>query len=199
MSIIEILTTVLDSLTIITKARDTIQEIIPGADDDLKEKFHWINCSLKNATQFNYTVVENYFDSGRYWKAPEGDKAFSSTTFSCCNGDGAITGVTGGTAFSLWLDSRQSFDFAVGWTDPLMGSIKAGVVESAKAKAGYDAATREGGYIQSKNQYMGKDEKGNPAKFYIRVSASPGKDPMAFVVQQVPYTDDDEDSTVEKQ
>ncbi|KAG1883433.1 hypothetical protein F4604DRAFT_1738366 [Suillus subluteus] len=190
--IIEILSIILDPLTMLKKTIDTVQEIIPGADDDLKEKFHWINCSLKNITQFNYTVVDNYFSSGRYWKAPEGDKAFSSVTFSCCNGDGAITGATGGTAFNLWLDSQQSFDFAVGWTDPLVGSMKAGVVESAVAEAGYDAATREGGHIQSKNLYVGKDEKGNPSKFYIRVSASPGKDPMSFVVQQVPYVAEDD-------
>ncbi|KAG2132144.1 uncharacterized protein EDB93DRAFT_1094042, partial [Suillus bovinus] len=158
----------------------TIREIIPCADDDLKEKFHWINCSLKNATQFNYTIVGSYFSSGRYWKAPEG-----GTPFSCCNGDGAITGTTGGTVFNLWLDSEQSFNFA-GWTDPLIGSMKAGVVESADAEASYNAASREGGHIWSKNLYMEKDEKGNTSKFYIEVSALPGKDPMLFVVQQVP-------------
>ncbi|KAG2109956.1 uncharacterized protein F5147DRAFT_836497 [Suillus discolor] len=141
--IIEILAIIVDSATLLKKTIDTIQEIIPGADDDLKEKFHWINCSLKNATQFHYSV-----------KAPGGDGPFSSTTFSCCNGDGAVTGATGGIAFSLWLDSKHSFDFAVGWTDPLLGSMKAGVVESAVAEAGYNAASREGGHIRSKSSYM---------------------------------------------
>ncbi|KAG2065929.1 hypothetical protein BDR04DRAFT_1107731 [Suillus decipiens] len=188
---VNILTTILDPLTVLTRTIDTVQEIIPGADDDLKAKFRWINCSLKNITQFNYTVVDNYLSSGRYWKPPAGDKGFSSATFSCCNGEGAISGATGGTAFSLWLDSQQSFDFAVGWSDPLVGSLKAGVVESATAEAGYEAVTREGGHIQSKNLFAGKDENGKPAKFYIQVSASPGKDPMSFVVQQVPYTEDE--------
>ncbi|KAG1742168.1 hypothetical protein EDB19DRAFT_1702642 [Suillus lakei] len=185
--IVEILTTIVDLPTMLKKTIDTIQEIIPGADDELVKKFHWINCSLKNATQFNYTVVDTHFSSGRYWKAPEGGNEFSSMMFSCCNGDGAITGATGGTAFNLWLDSKQSFDFAVGWTDPLVGSMKAGVVQSTDAEVGYQAASREGGIIKSKNIYEGKDKEGNPAKFYIQVSASPGKDPMSFVVQQVLY------------
>ncbi|KAG1861450.1 hypothetical protein C8R48DRAFT_657658 [Suillus tomentosus] len=198
--IIEILTIIIDAATLSKKVIDTLQEVVPGASDDLKEKFHWINCSLKNATQFHYSVVDTYFDSGRYWKAPGGDGPFTSTTFSCCNGDGAVTGVTGGTAFTLWLDSKHSFDFAVGWTDPILGSMKAGVVESAVAEDGYNAATREGGHIQSKNRYKGKDEKGVPTEFYIRISASPGKDPMSFVVQQVPVGDEknDEDSTGEE-
>ncbi|KAG2154311.1 uncharacterized protein EDB93DRAFT_1248510 [Suillus bovinus] len=151
--IVEILSIVLDPLIMFKKTIDTIQEIIPGADNDLKEKFHWINCSLKNATQFNYMIVGSYFSSGCYWKAPEGGTPFSSTMFSCCNGDGAITGMTGGTAFNLWLDSEQSFKLRsreAGWT-----------------LLSYDAACREGGHIRSKNLYMGKDEKGNTSKFYI--------------------------------
>ncbi|KAG1861451.1 hypothetical protein C8R48DRAFT_711519 [Suillus tomentosus] len=188
-TIVQLSNTIVAPLTVSEKTTNTIQESVPEANNDLKEKSRWINCSFKNATQFNYTVVNSYFSSGRYWKAPEGNGPFSSMSFSCCNGDNAMTGVSGGTAFNMWLDSKQSFDFAVGWTNPLVGTIKAGVVESANPEAGYEAATSEGGHIRSKNFYLGKDEKGNTTKFYIQVSASPGNDPMSFVVQQVATED----------
>lgn len=94
---------------------------------------------------------------------------------------------------SISVKSEQNnllFVYSVqGWTNPLFGSIKAGVVESANPEAGYEAAHREGGHIRSKNFYIGKDEKGNTTKFYIQVSASPGNDPMSFVVQQVAAED----------
>ena len=63
--------------------------------------------------------------------------------------------------------------------------MKAGVVESSKAKDGYEKAASEGGSITSQYVFEGKDKDGNPAKFRIHVSAAPGPQTL-YVVKQVP-------------
>jgi len=185
-SIIDIGTTILKAPELLPKLQQALTDIIPGAEDDLKDKLRWIQCCVKNLTQFKLLVLESYFDSGGYWAAPkpEKDSEFTQVVFSGSNGNGP-TGVTGGTAFRLSLDTKTFFDFAVGWTMPLIGSNKAGVVESSKAKDGYDIATPGGNYIQSKNSFKGKDKDGKDAQFAFFISASPGKDPMVVMVDQV--------------
>ena len=81
---------------------------------DLKEKYRWIQCTLKNATQFDIVLTDTYFDSGRYWTAPASLGAFSQMTWSACNQDGSMfTGATGGTAFRLSLDGEHQFDISL--------------------------------------------------------------------------------------
>ena len=72
-----------------------------------------------------------------------------------------------------------------GWTNPLIGSYKAGVVESSNPKDGCDATNDNGGSLQSKYIFEGKGKDGKPAKFRIHVSASPSLKPQ-FVVTQIP-------------
>jgi hypothetical protein len=71
-----------------------------------------------------------------------------------------------------------------GWTNPLLGSYKAGAVESSNPKDGYDAADDRAGYLQSKYIFEGKDKDGKPANFQIHISSSPSQKPE-FVVTQV--------------
>jgi hypothetical protein len=71
-----------------------------------------------------------------------------------------------------------------GWSNPELGSLKAGVVPSSSAEDGYNAVSSTGGAIQSSNIYSGKDKDGNVIKFQVHVSAAPGKD-MMYVVNQV--------------
>ena len=88
--------------------------LIPDAPKDLKDKFRWLQCTIKNETQFDLLLQGTYFDSGRYWDAPGGFGQFEQHVFTCCNGDHTIlTGATGGTAFSLSLDENHKFDIAL--------------------------------------------------------------------------------------
>jgi hypothetical protein len=79
----------------------------------------------------------------------------------------------------------HQFRCAQGWTNPLAGSYKAGVVQSSNPKDGYDAADDDGGYIQSKNIFEGKDMYGKPVQFRIHISAAPSQKPQ-YIVSQVP-------------
>ncbi|KAF8803230.1 hypothetical protein BYT27DRAFT_7340934 [Phlegmacium glaucopus] len=161
-----------------------IGTIIAGIE--LAKKIKELQCTLKNETQFQVLLQETYFNSGRYWDAPGTFRPFDQLVYSCCNDDNAPTGVAGGTAFRLSLDDRTYFDFALGWTNPLFGSYKAGVVASGSAKDAYDQSDDDGGSLISKDIFEGKDKDGNTAKFHI--SAAPNQRPQ-FVVVQVPVSE----------
>ena len=86
----------------------------PPPPSDLTEKSRWMLIIVKNQTQFD--IIPNgppYFDSGRYWSNPQAIERFSQMYFGVCNRDAAVAGATGGTPFTLRLDSGQSYDFAV--------------------------------------------------------------------------------------
>jgi hypothetical protein len=86
----------------------------PPPADALREKTRWLQCTLKNQTQFNILLLNTYFDSGRYWDAPGGARTFTQDVFSVCNGDNSVfTGVSGGTAYRIALDNNTQFDFAI--------------------------------------------------------------------------------------
>ena len=87
--------------------------IIPSAPKELTKKHSWLQCSLKNETQFKVLLLETYSNSGCYWDAPHTFGAFEQLAFSCCNDDFAPTGVTGGTSFRLLLDDKHFYDFAL--------------------------------------------------------------------------------------
>ncbi|KAI0295281.1 hypothetical protein BC826DRAFT_968528 [Russula brevipes] len=184
--IIEILTIIVTGAELVAKISEVAGKIIPAPPKDLTEKFRWIQCTIKNESQFDVLLMNTYFDSGRYWDAPGSFNQFDQSVFSCCNGDSTIlTGVSGGTAFRISLDDTHYYDIAFGWTNPTAGSFKAGVVESSQAKDGFQAASPNGGSIQSTNVYEGKDKNGNPAKFKLHVSAAPGPKTL-YVIKQVP-------------
>ncbi|KAF8799219.1 hypothetical protein BYT27DRAFT_7202377 [Phlegmacium glaucopus] len=183
--IIEIIGIITTGAELIKKIKEVADMLIPSAPKELEDKFRWLQCSLKNETQFTVLYQATYFNSGRYWDAPHSFDPFNQLVFSCCNDDFAPTGVTGGTTFRLSLDDQHYYDFSLGWTNPSLGSYKAAVVESSNPKDAYDAATEEGGHIQSTSIFQGKDKDGQPAKFRIHISASASQKPP-FVVKQVP-------------
>lgn len=185
MSVIGILTTILSGVELAAKIGEVAQKIIPDAPKDLKDKYRWIQCTVKNETQFDLLLEGTYFDSGRYWTAPGSIGNFDQLVFSCCNGDNSIlTGVSGGNALRLSLDSEHYYDFALGWTNPTAGAFKAGVVESNSAKEGYEKASETGGSIMSSSVFVGKDKDGKEAKFKIHISAAPGPATL-YVVKQI--------------
>ena len=95
-------------------APQVAEKIIPTPAKELKDKNRWIQCTLKNETQFDVLLLDTYFDSGRYWTSPGGFGPFQQMAFTACNGDNTIfTGATGGTAFRLSLDDKHYYDFSL--------------------------------------------------------------------------------------
>ncbi|KAI0713533.1 hypothetical protein C8Q76DRAFT_796493 [Earliella scabrosa] len=185
-TVIGIVKTIITGVELATKIGKVAGELIPSPPTDLKDKFRWVQCTVKNETQFDVLLLDTHFDSGRYWTSPGGFGSFSQMAFSACNGDHTfMTGATGGTAFRLSLDDQHYYDFSLGWTAPATGAYKAGVAESGKGVDGYNAADNDGGSIMSKYVFEGKDKDGHPAKFRIHISAAPGQEAL-FVVKQVP-------------
>lgn len=88
-------------------------EVTPPPPAGLTDKYRWMQCTLKNETQFPLVYKGTYSSSGKYWTAPGSVAVFQQLVFSVCNGDGTIwTGATGGTGFSLVLDSNNSFNIS---------------------------------------------------------------------------------------
>ncbi|KAI0713532.1 hypothetical protein C8Q76DRAFT_693423 [Earliella scabrosa] len=164
-----------------------VQEPIPDPSTELMDQYRWIQCTLKNETQFDVLPLDTYMDSGRYWAAPDRLAPFTQMTFSACD-QGIFSGATGGTAFRVWLDGEHYYDFSWGWTAPAIGSFKAAVVESDKGVDGYNAANDQHGSLVSRCLFEGKDRLGWQTRFRFRVSAEPGQKAL-FVVKQVSEVD----------
>ncbi|KAJ7588814.1 hypothetical protein C8J56DRAFT_50527 [Mycena floridula] len=158
---------------------------IPDPDPLLTEKFRWIQCVVKNQTQFPIQVQgPPYFDSGRYWTPPTDIEPFDQMVFSCSNGDESLAGVTGGTAFRIALDLVTFYDFAVGWTSPTVGGFKASIVKSDNPRIAYEQATLEGNALKSKEVFRGFQKNGHPVERQIYMSAAAGQY-MIYVITEV--------------
>ncbi|KAH7100900.1 hypothetical protein BKA62DRAFT_208782 [Auriculariales sp. MPI-PUGE-AT-0066] len=138
------------------------------------EKHHWIQIAIRNATQFTLRPTDTYLDTGKYWPAapPVDVQPFSVGTFAACNRDWDPRAATGGTAFSMELDSSNQLPFSIGWTDPLVGAFKAAVIISHSAKDGYDAANEDGTPLQMSDWYQGVDSAREKAQFRIEYMAT---------------------------
>jgi hypothetical protein len=77
-------------------------------------KSRWMECVVKNETQFTVLFQATHFDSGRYWTPPGGIHPYSQLIFRICEGDNSLlTGATGGNAFSIVLDDKTMFNIAL--------------------------------------------------------------------------------------
>ncbi|KAF3931577.1 hypothetical protein ABW19_dt0209229 [Dactylella cylindrospora] len=156
-------------------AKDKISTTPDSPPSELSGKSASVQIFIRNLTQFEIKLHDSYFYSGRNSKGPEGViYPFSTMTFSVCNRDWFPTGVTGGNAFRVVLDSNNNWDFAIGWCDPKAGAKKAGVTASSSAQKGYEAATDVFQNIESK-KFQGKDEMSDDnITFTLSVSSNPG-------------------------
>lgn len=88
--------------------------MIPTPPSGLTDKHRWIQCTVKNQTQFDIVLNGTYFDSGKYWDAPGNIPPFAQMAFSCCNGDNTIlTGVSGGNQFQVMVDENTPYKFSL--------------------------------------------------------------------------------------
>ncbi|TFK85832.1 hypothetical protein K466DRAFT_664217 [Polyporus arcularius HHB13444] len=171
-NIIPILTVILTGGELLVKIKEVAEKLIPDVPKELKDKFRYIQ-------------ARTHFDNGKYWDAPGGTGPFTQLVFTGCNQDLEPGGVAGGTAFRLSLDAEHYYDFALGWTHPSVGALKASVVEGTqKAKDAYEAATPEGNALVSTFVFEGKDKDNNKAQFKIHISATPGVQSL-YVLKQV--------------
>ncbi|KAI0746731.1 hypothetical protein C8Q80DRAFT_791615 [Daedaleopsis nitida] len=144
---------------------------------------HWLQPTIKNGTQFKITFLTSHFDSGEYHTKPADIAPFEQMTFSCIQNRN-FHGVAGGTQFRISFDDAHYMNFAVGWTNPEIGSLKASAVEGGPYYA-YEQATDKSTTLTSKDMYEAKDKDGNSLKFRIQITAQPGATPV-FVVKQAP-------------
>ncbi|KAI9170787.1 hypothetical protein HJFPF1_00260 [Paramyrothecium foliicola] len=158
----------------------------PEPSGDTKKKNHWIQGIVKNCTQFQLKVrPPPYFNSGRYETWPSDISAWSVSQFSAVNGDNSLAGATGGNAWNLQLEQGLEVNLAFGFTDPVAGKYKSGVVESISAEDGYKKATEGGNKIVSQNEFSGVDTDGNDMNIMFEVQCSGGQKPVYTITQTV--------------
>ncbi|KAG8950271.1 hypothetical protein FRC04_007905 [Tulasnella sp. 424] len=160
-----------------------------------ENKNRWLVCTVKNMTDFPILSMANYMDSGRYDDSPQRVEPFEIMTFTCCE---KMWGVSGGHSFCINLDSGNQLFFALGFTNPYAGTLKASVEvpadsneianlqkdgtegEEAKiqlAKQAYGNCTESPKTIKSP-AYQAKDEKEKDVVFHFEISASSGTYPV---------------------
>lgn len=175
----------------------------PAVGDKFQDKSRWLQCGIKNQTEFNISTTSSHFDSGRYEDHPGVVQAFELATFTACNGDNTfMTGVSGGQAYRITIDQNTDFQFSIvsaclysvrkvangfcvfsqGFTNPYSGTYKAGVTTGGNPEDGYSAASQDGGSIRS-DLYQAEDEDGEKFTFRISVTATASQRP-SFVVTE---------------
>ena len=122
-----------------------------------------------------------------------------------------MTGVSGGQTYKIDIDQQHAFAFSIvsttsswhahplqapksrltccsrnqGFTNPWVGTYKAGIVASDDPKQGYEAASQDGGSVESP-LYSAKDNDGHEIDFKLHISATASQHP-AFVVSEIRY------------
>lgn len=81
---------------------------------NVTDKYRWLQCTVRNATDFPILAQSTYWSSGRYEGNPGRVDAFEIGTFSACNGDNTVmTGVSGGQSYKIEVDETHSFEFSI--------------------------------------------------------------------------------------
>ncbi|KAM0751889.1 hypothetical protein T439DRAFT_379963 [Meredithblackwellia eburnea MCA 4105] len=190
--IISLAGTVVTGLGIIQKGRQVVDDHVAPQPTDAGKNYR-LNISILNKTQFKISLGDNptYFDHGRYSKNPHDIAPWSTLDYEVVNADNEAAGVSGGNSFIIWFDGKTSYEFAIGWTCPLIGSYKASIHHGTDPKKdGYDLATSGGNGFTSEIVWSGPDEK-DPSKtnyFKLRFDCSAGSHPQ-YSVSQLLYVD----------
>nr|POE63649.1 hypothetical protein CFP56_04552 [Quercus suber] len=131
---------------LIRHALGTGDSAVAAVDETLRGKRHWMECTVKNETQFDIFYETVYFNSGNYYATPPSKiEKYHSASFSVCNAFG-LADVSGGNLWRLRLDNNTSEYFSLGFTDPDLGARRSAAVPSVNRSPhdGYGAATAAG-------------------------------------------------------
>ncbi|KAF7794751.1 hypothetical protein EIP86_005889 [Pleurotus ostreatoroseus] len=90
MAEIEIAALIVDAAALALSIGEVTKKAVPEPTDGLKSKTRWLQCTVKNETQFQILLNDSYIDSGRYYTAPGSIPPFNQMVFSCCNGDNSV-------------------------------------------------------------------------------------------------------------
>ena len=86
---------------------------IPEPPTELTAKYRWVQCTIKNETQFPITLLSGaYLPSDTFWPAQPGDCApFDQLVFSTYNDDRTNPAQANGAVFLLTLDHQDYASF----------------------------------------------------------------------------------------
>jgi hypothetical protein len=199
-------------ITIADRRRNTqvAQIPIPEPSQELQLEERWVQCTLKNETQFKvlYLHDHGYLAHTEYWDPPNDLGPFNQMTWSGYNTDSPPKIVAAGTAFRLLLDDNNSYDISFvsmvqsciavlwmlirlmvlvlqGWSETVAETYEAGVVESSEGVDGHEVVSPNGGARMSTSMFEGNDKDGNTTTFKFQISAAPSSRSL-FVMKQVP-------------
>jgi hypothetical protein len=168
----------------------------------------WMQCTLKNETQFKVLLLDTHFEYGQYWIPPSDSGPFSQMTWSGRNNPDIpppIASLVASTTFRLLLGDNNSYDISFvsmvesyiavlwmlirlmvlvlqGWSKTFGSTYEAGVVEGIDG----DTSTKPNGEaIVSTSLFEGNDEDGNTTMFKFQISAAPSLQSL-FIMKQVP-------------
>ncbi|TFK41514.1 hypothetical protein BDQ12DRAFT_764903 [Crucibulum laeve] len=154
------------------------------ADAGLKDKDHWVQCSITNETQFDMVYVGEYFDSGEYYTSPpQKISPFSNREFAVSKKWG-LAGVSGGNAWELKLDSSHTLPLSLGFTDPVVGACKSAALPYSSAESTYSAATDKGASGAS-IIYSGHNSAGEMVEFIITATSVTTGNYAVYTLRQI--------------
>ena len=162
--------------------------IIPKELKNSKERY--VSVTVFNQTQYKLHLVDDYFDSGRFWDAPKDVNPFSQISFTGCEVNTSIlTGVSGGAHFKLFMPCESGDDavleVSVGFTNPTLGAYKASAI-FGDAKQAYDAVTDSTMSNESETYQAKIQGENNESKsVFFTISSSPGPEATFTISEEV--------------
>lgn len=127
----------------------------------------------------HHTIASRTIITGRFWNGGANIKPFTNDVFTVCNVDGSILkGVAGGVTYRFMLTStkeqRQGLVVGIGFSNPLLGSMKISAFVTDSAQKAYEASGSASTFHSSETFYA-VDKDGEPTTFRIDMTATPGQ------------------------
>ena len=158
---------------------------IPEPSRGLESRARWLTLTILNRTQFDLVFQGVYFDAGRFHTTPSNVGAFGEMTFSACEKDGRfMSGVSGGTLFSLQYTALEGAPIGIGFSNPWHGPLRAWAGETRSAERAYEANVPAAATSYAPT-VKGDDVDGNATEFRIAIAYTAAQQALVTLTQQI--------------
>lgn len=154
--------------------------------------------SLVNLTQFRFSPGPDYNEWGTFCTSPQDVEPFSVMTFCVCARKSGLDnflddfttehlqGVSGGMTSTAFGSDRIEYGgtFQIGFSNPLIGSIKASVITNSSKEEAYLHAV-DTPTDASLGPYQGTNTQGKAVTLSLSFQCIPGPHTSVFIIQKV--------------
>jgi hypothetical protein len=158
---------------------------VPDPPYSLTEKERWIQCVVKNQTQFPIEYLGPMGSNlSTFVAGPNDVGAFQQLVFSCYNDNGS-NDLIGRLGFRVKLDQHLTYDFSIDWNAPSdRAELMALISPSPKPREWNGEVSSQGNAFTSEESFRGLQGKTTQVEWQLHFLAIPGVY-VTYVVSEV--------------